>query len=188
MIGPPSLCVVAQAIAPRSRVVYVDNDPIVLMHARALLTSTPEGATAYLDADLPDPGRILGDPELARTIDLSQPVGLMLVAILHFVKDADDPYAAVSRLVSAMPSGSYLTITHATNDHMPPETLAAVDGADEQIPFQFRSRAEFGRFLGGMDLVPPGIVSVAEWRAETETGPRPTAAETAVYGAVARIP
>jgi hypothetical protein len=179
---------VAQAIDPRSRVVYVDNDPIVLMHARALLTSTPEGATAYLDADLRDPGRILGDPHLSRTIDLSQPVGLMLVAILHFVKDADDPYGAVSRLVSAMPSGSYLTITHATKDHMPPETLAAVDGADEQIPFQFRSREEFGRFLDGMDLVPPGIVSVSEWRAETEAGPRPSAAETAVYGAVARIP
>ena len=86
-----------------------------------------------------------------------------------------------------MPSGSYLIITHATNDHMPPETLAAVDGADEQIPFQFRSRDEFGRFLDGMDLAPPGIVSVAEWRAETEAGSRPSAAETAVYGAVAEF-
>jgi hypothetical protein len=181
---------VAQAIAPQSRIVYVDNDPIVLAHARALLTSSPEGATAYIDADLREPDKILNDPDLLRTIDLSQPVGLMLVAILHFVKDTDDPYQAVAHLVSAMPSGSYLTVTHATNDYMPPETSTAVNAADTrtQVPFQFRSRQEFTRFLDGMDLIPPGIVSVAEWRADTEEQPRPSAAETAVYGAVARIP
>jgi S-adenosyl methyltransferase len=180
---------VAQAIAPESRIVYVDNDPIVLAHARALLTSTPEGATAYLDADLRDPEKILTDPDLLGTLDLTKPVGLMLVAILHFVKDADDPYAHVRRLVAAMPSGSYLTITHATNDYMPPETSAAVSAADTrtQVPFQFRSRDEFARFLTGLELVPPGIVSVAEWRAEQERPPRPTPAQTAVYGAVARI-
>jgi S-adenosyl methyltransferase len=119
---------------------------------------------------------------------MSRPVGLMLVAILHFVKDADDPYATVARLVSALPSGSYLTVTHATNDYMPPETTAAVNAADTraQVPFQFRSRTEFARFLDGLDLVPPGITSVAEWHAESEEQPRPSAAETAVYGAVAR--
>jgi S-adenosyl methyltransferase len=181
---------VAQAIAPESRVVYVDNDPIVLVHARALLTSSSEGATAYLDADLREPDKILNDSTLAGTIDLSRPVGLMLVAILHFIKDADEPHEKVQRLVSAMPSGSYLTITHATSDHMPPETSAAVGSADSRtrVPFQFRSRERFARFLDGLELVPPGIVSVAEWRAESEVGPRPSAAETAVYGAVARIP
>jgi hypothetical protein len=181
---------VAQSIAPESRIVYVDNDPIVLVHARALLTSSTEGATAYLDADLRDPEKILADPDLHATIDLSRPVGLMLVAILHFVKDADDPYAAVARLVSAMPPGSYLTVTHATNDYMPPETSAAVNDADTrtQVPFQFRSRTEFARFLDGLELVPPGITSVAEWRAGDEEQPRPTAAETAVYGAVGRKP
>jgi hypothetical protein len=181
---------VAQAIGPESRVVYVDNDPVVLVHARALLTSSPEGATAYLDADLREPDNILSHPDLRRTIDLSRPVGLMLVAILHFIKDADDPYGKVARLVSAMPSGSYLTISHATSDHMPPETSAAVGDADARtkVPFQFRSREQFARFLDGLELVPPGIVSVAEWRAESEVRPRPSAAETAVYGAVARIP
>jgi hypothetical protein len=180
---------VAQAIAPESRIVYVDNDPIVLVHARALLTSTPEGATAYLDADLREPAKILEDPQLHATIDLTQPVGLMLVAILHFVKDEDDPYGAVARLVAAMPAGSYLTATHATNDYMPPETSSAVNEADNRtrVPFQFRGRDAFARFMDGMELVPPGIVSVAEWRAENEVPPRPSAAETAVYGAVARI-
>jgi hypothetical protein len=181
---------VAQEIAPESRVVYVDNDPIVLVHARALLTSSSEGATAYLDADLREPDKILDDPGLLSTIDLSRPVALMLVAVLHFVKDDDDPYGNVARLVSAMPSGSYLTISHATSDHMPPETSAAVGGADARtrVPFQFRSREQFARFLDRLELVPPGIVSVAEWRAESEVDPRPSAAETAVYGAVARIP
>jgi S-adenosyl methyltransferase len=181
---------VAQAIAPESRIVYVDNDPIVLAHARALLNSSPEGATAYIDADLREPDKILGDPDVVSTLDLSQPVGLMLVAILHFIPDADDPYGAVARLVGAMPSGSYLTITHATNDYMPPEISSAVNDADARtrVPFQFRSRAEFARFVDGLDLVPPGIVSVAEWRASDEEAPRPSAMETAVYGAVARIP
>jgi hypothetical protein len=181
---------VAQDIAPESRIVYVDNDPIVLVHARALLTSSPEGATAYLDADFRQPDRILEHPELRRTLDFGQPIGLMLVAILHFVKDSDDPYGAVSRLVSAMPSDSYLTITHATNDYMPVETSSAVNAADDraQVPFQFRSREQFARFLDGLEPQSPGIVSVAEWRAEDEELPRPSAAETAVYGAVARIP
>jgi DNA-binding HxlR family transcriptional regulator len=181
---------VAQAIAPESRIVYVDNDPLVLAHARALLTSMPEGTTAYIDADLRDQDSILTHPDLRGTLDLSRPVGLMLVAILHFVKDEDDPYRAVARLISAMPSGSYLTISHATNDHMPQETSAAVNAVDNRtrVPFQFRSRDEFRRFLDGLDIVSPGVVSVAEWRADNEEQPRPTAAETAVYGAVARIP
>jgi hypothetical protein len=178
---------VAQAIAPDSRIVYVDNDPIVLAHARALLTSSPQGATAYLDADLRRPDEILHHPDLLDVLDLSQPVGLMLVAILHFIRDADDPYGVVGRLVSAMPAGSYLALTHATHDYMPPETFAAVSAADTQMPFQFRSRDQFARFFDGLDIQPPGIVSVSEWRDEDEEQPRPTPAETAVYGAVARI-
>jgi hypothetical protein len=178
---------VAQAIAPQSRIVYVDNDPIVLAHARALLTSSPQGATTYLDADLRRPDEILQHPDLLDVLDLSKPVGLMLIAILHFVKDADDPYGVVSRLVSAMPSGSYLALTHATHDHMPPEIFAAVSAADTRMPFQFRSRDEFARFFEALDVQPPGIVSVSEWRDGDEEHPRPTPAETAVYGAVARI-
>ncbi|GAA5198938.1 SAM-dependent methyltransferase [Rugosimonospora acidiphila] len=180
---------VAQAVDPSCRVVYVDNDPIVLAHSRALLTSSPEGATAYLDADIREPDSILSDPELLGTLDLTRPVGLMVVAVLHFLKDSDDPYAAIARLVEAMPSGSYLTVTHATNDYLSPETAAAVDDTDrDQVPFQFRSREQFAGFLDGLELVEPGIVSVAEWRAEAEQPPRPSAEETSVYGAVARIP
>ncbi len=180
---------VAQRIAPDARIVYVDNDPIVLAHARALLASAPEGATAYIDGDLRDPGGILGDPQLWGTLDLSRPVALMLVSILQFLTDADDPYGIVSRLVAAMPAGSYLAITHPTYDFMPPAIIAELDAANAArgVVFRPRSRDEFARFLRGMELVAPGIRSVAEWRADDEPTLRPSAAETAVYGAVARI-
>jgi hypothetical protein len=181
---------VAQAIAPASRVLYVDNDPIVLVHARALLSSSPEGATAYIDADLREPEKILNHPDLLRTLDLSQPTGLLLVAILHFIMDADDPYGVVGRLVGAMPSGSHLVVSHVTADPMPPEVFARIDAANAAagIPFRFRTREEFARFLDGLEPVPPGIQSIAKWRAEDEPQPRPSVADTATYGAVARIP
>ncbi len=102
----------AQGIAPAARIVYVDNDPVVLAHARPLLTSSPEGATAYIDADLREPGKILNDPDLRRVLDLSQPVALMLVSVLQFIVDSDDPYGIVGRLIEALPAGSYLTISH----------------------------------------------------------------------------
>ena len=180
---------VAQAIAPDARIVYVDNDPIVLVHARALLTSAPGGATAYIDADLRDPGGILADPELRRTLDLSQPVALMLISILQFIVDSDDPHGIVSQLIGAMPSGSYLAISHPTYDFMPPGTVAEHDAANARpgVVFRPRSREELARFFERLEQVPPGIQSVAEWRAEDEVLPRPSAAETAVYGAVARI-
>ncbi len=162
----PNAHEVAQSIAPASRIVYVDNDPIVLAHARALLTSTSQGATAYIHADLREAGKILQHPDVLEVLDLSKPVALMLVAILHFVKDADDPYGAVTQLVGAMPPGSYLVISHATNDYMPPEVAAAVDAADNarRVPFQFRTREQFSRFLDGMELLDPGIVSVSVTR------------------------
>jgi hypothetical protein len=186
----PNLHEVAQEIAPDSRVVYADNDPIVLAHARALLTSSPEGATAYLDADLRDPDEILSHPDLRGTLDLSRPVALTLVAILHFILDDNDPYGVVSRLVDALPSGSYLAMSHATYDFMAAEVVAQLDttNAARRVEFRPRSRAEFARFFDGLELLPPGIVSVAGWRAEDEPRPRPSAADTATYGAVARIP
>jgi hypothetical protein len=113
---------VAQAIAPESRIVYVDNDPLVLVHARALLTSSPQGATAYLDADLRDSHRILA--EVRGTLDFSQPIAVMLVAILHFIPDEADPYGIVARLVDALPSGSYLVMSHATGDFWSAEARA----------------------------------------------------------------
>jgi hypothetical protein len=181
---------VAQAIAPSSRIVYVDNDPIVLAHARALLTSSTAGATAYIDADLREPDAILSDNQLHETLDLSKPVGLILVAILHFIVDKDDPYGIVTRLHERMPSGSYLAMSHATYDYMPAETIAELDAANEarNVVFRARSRSEFTHFFDGLELVAPGIVDVSEWRAGDEPAPRPSVADSAVYCAVARIP
>ncbi|MFI2713621.1 SAM-dependent methyltransferase [Micromonospora sp. NPDC018662] len=182
---------VAQAADPRARVVYVDNDPIVLAHARALLTSSPEGATAYLDADLRDPEKILGHPELRRTLDLSEPVALMLVAVLHFVPDTDDPYATVTRLLDALPAGSYLAASHATHDHLPAqlatEAKAAARGGPHGL-IHLRGRDEFVRFFDGLELVEPGVCSVAEWRADAEPEPRPSVVDVSMYGGVARKP
>ncbi|MEV4499452.1 SAM-dependent methyltransferase [Micromonospora arborensis] len=183
---------VAQAIEPESRVVYVDNDPIVLAHARALLSSSTAGATAYIDADLRDPQRILAHPELSRTIDLSQPVALMLVAVLHFLPDDDDPYALVRQLLDALPAGSYLAASHGTHDYLPPAVAAdfrakARSGGPHGL-INLRARDEFARFFADLELVEPGITSVAEWRAESEPPPRPSAVEVSMYGAVARLP
>src|SRR4029453_5926361 len=171
----PNVHEVVQAVDPASRVVYVDNDPIVLVHARALLTSSPEGATAYIDADLREPEKILNHPDLLRTLDLSQPTGLLLVAILHFIMDAAAPYRVVGRLVGAMPSGSHLVVSHVTADPMPPEVFARIDTANAAagIPFRFRTREEFAHFLDGLEPVPPGIQSIAKWRAEGERPPPP---------------
>ena len=182
----PNVHEIAQAIAPASRVVYVDNDPIVLAHARALLTSSPEGATAYIYADLRDPGKILTDPRLRDTLDFSRPVALMLAAILHFIPDGADPYGIVARLAGALPEGSYLVLSHATNDFLTPQEVAEIV-AGRYGPFYARSEAEFARFFEGFELVPPGIVSVAQWRADAEPQPRPTAADAYTYCAVARV-
>jgi S-adenosyl methyltransferase len=186
----PNVHEVAQSIAPDSRIVYVDNDPIVLAHARALLRSGPEGATAYIDADLREPAKILQDPALPKTLDLSRPVALMLVAILHFIPDTDDPYGAVARLVGAMPPGSYLVVSHGTYDFMPPATAAKLTGMAKPpggAEYRARTKEEIARFFAGLKLVPPGIQPLAEWRAENEPRPRPHAADIAGYGAVAQI-
>ncbi|MEU2703640.1 MULTISPECIES: SAM-dependent methyltransferase [Micromonospora] len=183
---------VAQSTDPRARVVYVDNDPIVLAHARALLTSSPEGATAYLDADLRDPERILAHPDLRRTLDLSQPVALMLLAVLHFVPDGEDPYAIVGRLLDALPAGSYLAASHATHDYLPEEVAAeakaAARGGGPHGVINLRSREEVVRFFDGLELVEPGVCSVAEWRADGEPEPRPSVVDVSMYGGVARKP
>jgi hypothetical protein len=189
--APDNTHEVAQAAAPTSRVVYVDNDPIVMAHARALLGSGPEGATAYLEADLRQGTQLLRQPEMTQTLDLSQPVALLLVAILHFLDDADDPYTIVADLVRELPSGSYLVASHAAVEVMAPDMRAKAEAAaasGQHGGFQFRTRAEFSRFFDGMELVPPGVVSVADWRADDEPQPRPTPAEVGGYGAVARIP
>jgi hypothetical protein len=184
----PNVHQIAQGITPSARVVYVDNDPLVLVHARALLVSSPEGATDYLDADVRDPDAILAGA--SRTLDLAVPVALMLVSVLHFLTDADDPYATVARLVSALPSGSYLVISHGTYETLEPEQVArsrALNTASP-VPFQDRTRAQVGRFFEGLDLVDPGIVPVAAWRDQDRVAPRPAADVVPYYGAVARLP
>jgi hypothetical protein len=184
----PNVHEIAQGITPQSRVVYVDNDPLVLVHARALLVSKPEGATDYIDADVRDPDRILA--EASQTLDLTVPVALTLVSVLHFLTDADDPYATVARLVSALPSGSYLVISHGTYETLEPDQVARFRAlnAASPVPFRDRTRAEVGRFFDGLDLVDPGIVPVAAWRDEGRQTPRPPAGEVPYYGAVARVP
>jgi hypothetical protein len=188
--GPDNTHEVAQTIDRASRVVYVDNDPVVLVHARALLTSTSEGATAYIDADLREPEKILGDADLQRTLDFTRPIGLLLIAVTHFLTDDDGAYEAVSTLLSALPPDSYLAISNATQDFMTPAERAQADAAaasGRHGTVRFRSKDEFARFLDGLDVVAPGVETVAHWRADDEPQPRPTPREAALYAAVARV-
>ncbi len=180
---------VAQAVAPTSRVVYVDNDPIVLAHARALLQGTDEGATTYIDADLRNPDAILTDPALTQVLDMSQPVALMLIAIMHFVTDDSDPYGAVGRLVRALPPGSYVAMSHFTHDFLSPEDAALATVVTQRGPtMRPRSRMEISRFFESLDLVPPGIVNIGDWRAQDLPQPRPSATDLSTYAAVGRKP
>ena len=157
---------VAQAAAPDARVIYVDNDPIVLAHARALMTSDPAGATAFILGDFRDAGKILADPAVRNTLDFDQPIALMLIALLHFFTDDENPQAIVSSLIDALPSGSYLAITNLTADFMDPEQTARATGAGQQggITYVPRTQAEVGAFFRGLDLVDPGVVAMQAWR------------------------
>lgn len=178
---------VAQAIDPSARVVYVDNDPIVLAHARALLSSTAEGRTAYLDADLREPDTILTHPDLRTTLDLSEPVALMLVAILHFIRDDEDPKGILDRLVAALPAGSYVVASHVTWEYLPPSVTAKLEASNHDGRFRARSTEQFADLLDGLDLVDPGIVSVARWHADDAPQPRPSVQDVSFNGAVARV-
>ena len=175
---------VAQKVAPESRVVYVDNDPIVLTHARALLASSPQGATAYLDADLRDTGGIL--KAAASTLDFGQPTAVMLLGILHCIPDADAPAAIVRRLLDAVPPGSYLVIAHPASDIHADQVGNATTRVNAVIaqPVTLRPHAEVARFFDGLDLVEPGLVQLHRWRAV----PSDPGAELANYGGVARKP
>jgi len=175
---------VAQSVAPDSRSVYVDNDPLVLSHARALLTSSPEGVTAYLDADLRDTGDIL--EQAAGTLDFTQPVAIMLLAILHYIPDLDEAQQTVGRLMSAVPSGSYLTISHAASDISPEEMAEMQRRLNEHLAegnHVGRPREVVARFFDGLELIDPGVVKVTQWRPASRIeaeGP------TSLWGGVAR--
>jgi hypothetical protein len=180
---------IAQRHQPAARIVYVDNDPLVLVHARALLTSTPEGRTAYLHGDLNQPETILQHADLIGTVDLDRPVALLLVAVLHFLADTQHAYDVVHTLAAALAPGSYLVVSHATYDVLPPATAEQLATAD--VPgrgtFTARTRTEIARFLGGLTVLPPGLTVVSRWRPDPGTA-LPADHEVAAYGAVARIP
>jgi S-adenosyl methyltransferase len=180
---------VAQAISPETRVVYADNDPIVLAHARALLASGPQGATDYLDADIRDPEKILFDPVTRSTLDFTRPIALMLVAVLHFIPDEDGPQRIVRTLVDALPPGSYVVASHATAEHNP-EGLSGAGRAYQEGGMRgaLRTSEEFTDLVfGGLELVDPGVVLVSEWRPDGD-GIRPMPSEVNTYGGVARKP
>jgi hypothetical protein len=186
----PNVHEVAQAAEPQARIVYVDNDPIVLTQARALLTTGPQGRTAYIDADLRDIDAILGSPDLQRTLDLSRPVGLLLLAVMHFIPDEDDPWALAARLLAALPSGSYLALSHLTGDFDPAAWAGVVAVYRRSgVTMQVRPKPDVERFFGGLDLIDPGVVSLPQWRPDpSDVGRPPSDAAVSVYGGVARKP
>jgi S-adenosyl methyltransferase len=174
---------VAQAEAPGSRVVYVDNDPIVLAHARALLVSGPQGGTDYLDADLRDTDRIL---DYARgRLDFSQPIAVMLMAVLHLIGPDDEPQEIIGRLMAAVPPGSYLMISHVASD-IEPEKMAEMARRLNRLVVQkgtYRTREQVAAFLAGLDLVEPGITPVQQWRPGSEAE---RAQRAAMWGGLGR--
>ncbi len=160
---------IAQEVAPECRVVYVDYDPVVLTHARALLASTPEGSTAYIDADLRDTGTLL--EKAAQTLDFTEPVAVTILAVLHAVGDEDDPQAIVARIMQAVPSGSYLAISHIAAELEREKLNESRDRVNRISHQQYthRSRAEILRFFDGLEMVEPGLVELRHWRPTIES-------------------
>jgi hypothetical protein len=188
--APDNTHEVAQRVAPESRVVYVDNDPIVMVHARALLQGDPRGRTAYLEADLRDPEAILRHTALRDTLDLGEPVGLLLIAILHFIHDDEQAARSVRTLVDALPSGSYVAITHGTMDYSSPEGVAAYEKmfAAGGTDVRARGKDQILGWFAGLEIVDPGIVLVSDWRADDDPADRPVSDDLGIYAVVAKKP
>lgn len=184
----PNLHQIAQSVAPEASVVYSDNDPIVLAHAAALLRGTSEGRTEYLQADVRDPHAVIEGAK--KILDFDRPVALSLIALLHFVSDEDGAHALVQRLMSELPSGSYLAVTHATADFTPEESKAATEKLKAAgVTLALRSREEFTRFFDGLELVDPGVEVPHHWHPELgEPVPGQDDGVIPGYGAVARKP
>jgi hypothetical protein len=157
---------VAQGVAPESRIVYVDNDPLVLTHARALLTSTPEGACAYIDADVRDPGLIL--QEAAKTLDFSRPIALTMLGIMGQLPDSDEPAALVERLLGALPAGSYLALSDGTDTDETLNRAIEVYNANSASSYHLRPPETIARYFDGLELVDPGVVMSALWRPDPD--------------------
>ena len=177
---------VAQRVAPESKIVYVDNDPLVLAHARALLTSTPEGTTDYIHADMHDPGTIVAGA--AQTLDFGRPIAITMLGVLWHVMDNDEANAIISRLVQAMPSGSYLALNHPTIEVTGEKMATAIQYWNQYgtPPGTHRTPAELTRFFDGMDLVEPGVISITRWRPEATSSGEPE--EIDQFGGVGRKP
>jgi hypothetical protein len=175
---------VAQQVAPDCRVVYCDNDPVVLAHARALLISNPQGACEYLDADLHEPAAIV--TQAARTLDFTQPVAILLLAVLHLLPDADHPATVVAALAGGLVPGSYLAISHLTADLAPDQVGAAVTAYNTlaPVPVTPRTHTQVTGLFGGLPLVAPGVVPVSQWRPRIGELPSPCD----LYAGVARLP
>ncbi|WP_041939577.1 MULTISPECIES: SAM-dependent methyltransferase [Frankia] len=185
----PNLHEIAQRVAPDARIVYVDNDPIVLVHARALLTGTPQGRTAYVDADLRRPDEMIAVPEFAATLDPAHPIALSLIAILHFFPDADRPADIVARLCERLPAGSFLVVSHGTAELAPQAAARVAEVYNGRgIPFQTRDRAELTALLpAGWELVEPGVEVLHRWRPEPGSDPDLIAdADISAYALIAR--
>jgi hypothetical protein len=180
----PNLHEVVQSVAPESRVVYVDNDPIVLVHARALLYSTPEGRTAYVDADLRDPESILGSAQFRGTLNLDQPIALSLIAIMQFVVDDDEAKQIVDRLVEPLPAGSVLALSTVTGDSAPEEVAGGVAAYNGRgIPCRSRDKAAVESLFAGLTLLDPGVTLVNHWK--PDGSPMAEDAHVHMYGGVA---
>ena len=179
--APASTHEVAQQAAPDCAVVYADNDPLVLVYARALLTARPPGRCGYVDADLRDTTALLR--KASRTLDFTRPAAVLLLAILHFIPDGDDPAGIVATLTSALAPGSYLVISHLTGDLAPGPVAAGIDAYNDVVPAAVtpRSHAQVTALFGGLPLIPPGVVPVAEWR--PTAGP---AAQADLFAGIAR--
>ncbi|MCD9873104.1 SAM-dependent methyltransferase [Streptomyces guryensis] len=185
----PNIHEIAQATASDSRVVYVDNDPLVLALSQGLLNSTPEGRTSYAEADMRDPQSILGSPAFRDTLDLGEPVALTVVAIVHFLLDEHDAVGIVRRLLEPLPSGSHLAMSIGTAEFAPEEVgRVAREYAARDMPMRLRTFAEAEEFFEGLELVAPGIVQVHKWRPDGREGEAIRDEDIAMYGAVARKP
>ena len=174
---------VAQRAAPESRIVYVDHDPVVISHAQALLTSDPAGKTDYIQADLRDWATISAGAQ--RTLDFSRPVAVLLIAVLHFILDAEDPHLLIARMMADLAPGSYLVIGHAASD-IEAGTAAAMAqsyNASSALTITPRDRATVARFFDGMEMTGPGLMPLAEWRGSSPAGP-----SLSCYCGVARKP
>ncbi|MER6978303.1 SAM-dependent methyltransferase [Streptomyces carpinensis] len=180
----PNLHQIVQRIVPTAKVVYTDNDPIVLRHAEALLVSRPEGTTDYIEADVRRPAQIL--EHARKVLDFERPVALSLIALMHFITDEQDAHGIVSELLAALPPGSHLVLSHAASD-LYPELAQQVteEYAKGGIRLGFRTRAEVARFFEGLELVDPGLVTATEW---FKSAPAPQPEGSGIYAGVARVP